>query len=527
VQDEGLNLLFKGDIAPGCELPQVQAHLATLLKVDSDRVRSLFDGRTMVIKKNLSRSEAEKYKRMFDSTGAVSIIEVPIAPSPPTPATPLPHLTPSPSDSGSGQPAFGVIPPVSPLQGPKHESPSSSTRPLVDHSNTTIPGSRSYAFFMCLISLLGITLLSFGLYNLVDTVKFSNASVSGLGTITGYSVSKSSGTRSSKTFAPEVSFRAPSGRLIRFRSQLSTSIISKKVGDRIAVKYDPAEPHHAEIDGFLPMWGPSLILLLLGAAFTWGGRKMVIFQLRAKRPIFGASHLETIVCPRCGFEQPQTKLCRVCRVDIPHYNELLTKAVGFPGNLTVKQRVGFALFVFVVVLVIGVGGFVARFQAFSSIGSGGIIPYTWSDSIHHYEITVPVDWQAQSTADVTAAYPILRSEPSPMYQLVITSKINPATVIASGYSGISAERLGTDGWEGIGAEGADKQKKVFSDVIKHNGLTLHRFGYETSLGYREDAYFEAGKDVIMVRFAVPSGAGNVAAEISRARSAVMTNLTGT
>ncbi|GFO54015.1 hypothetical protein GMSM_10220 [Geomonas sp. Red276] len=553
--DEGLRLLFRGEIAAGADPLQVQGQLARLLKLDPEKVKLLFDdGRTTVVKSNLTRDDAERYKGMFDATGAVSIIDEPHTPAP---LYPLPPVTSTPYAAASAPrevasaskdvapPSKETVfpglkeaasapkdavspgpPPASLLHQPPPAPPSGTSPILLDRSNTVIPGTRAYGVFSVLILLLGGGLLCFGLFKLFDTVKFATVSASATGTVTGFSASRGSGTKGSTTFAPEVAFRAPSGRLIRFRSQLSTNRITNKVGEKVPVKYDPGDPHHAEIDGFLPMWGLPIILLAIGIACTWGGSTMAVWQRRARQPLFGAAHLETVACPRCGFTQPATKLCRVCRAGIVHYNEALRRAAGFPGNLTGKQRVVFAL-VMMAVALFAIGSCAARWQQFSTGTSGGDVPYAWSDSRHQYEITVPVDWQAHSTADVANAFPILRSEPAPMYQLVITSKANPATVIALGPAGIPAERLGTDGWEGIGAEVTANRKKVFADVVQHNGLTLHRFGYETTLGYREDAFFEAEKDVILVRFAVPNNAGNIEAEISRARSAVMTNLTGT
>ncbi|MCM0080862.1 DUF3592 domain-containing protein [Geomonas sp. Red32] len=563
--DEGLRLLFRGEIAVGAEPLRVREELARLLKLDSDKVKFLFDGRTTVIKSNLTREDAEKYRRMFDATGAVSIVEEPGMPAPLYPLPPetspphaaastayaavsaqhaidsAPHETASAPDAAVSTPhdtastplasapkeAVLLAPPPGSLLREHSPGPLSGTSPLpANRSNTAIPGTPSYGFFSMLILLLGGGLLCFGLFKLFDTVKFATASASATGTITGFSASRGSGTKASTTFAPEVAFRAPSGRLIRFRSQLSTNRITNKTGERVPVKYDPGNPHHAEIDSFLPMWGLPIILLAIGIAFTWGGSTMVVRQRRARQPIFGGGKLETMACPRCGFSQPATRLCRVCRIDIPHYQEAIRRAGGFPGNLTGKQRVVFAL-VLLVVVYFALGSCASKWKEFSSTASGGIVPYTWSDSFHHYEITVPVDWQAQSTANVAGAFPILQSEPAPMYQLVITSKANPATVIALGVSAIPAERIVTGGWEGIGAEAIGNQKKVVADVVQHNGLTLHRFGYETPLGYREDAYFQAENHIILVRFAVPNSTGNIEAEISRARGAVMTNLTGT
>lgn len=82
-----------------------------------------------------------------------------------------------------------------------------------------------------------------------------------------------SGTR----YAPEVTFRALQGRDIRFVDGVGTSRPAWRLGDRAGVWYDPAQPEHARLDGFLDRWKGVLIVgtlalvsILIGAGTLAG-----------------------------------------------------------------------------------------------------------------------------------------------------------------------------------------------------------------------------------------------------------------
>jgi len=49
---------------------------------------------------------------------------------------------------------------------------------------------------------------------------------------------------------------------------------------------------------------------------------------------------EKFKCPRCGFEQPETELCRKCRVNIPRYIELQKRRKVIPGDRVQRPRPG-------------------------------------------------------------------------------------------------------------------------------------------------------------------------------------------
>jgi hypothetical protein len=75
MEESNYNLIFDGRIAFDSDIDEVKRNLCALLKTDPAKVESMFDGRTIILKKNISRADAERYKGIFDGTGAISIFE--------------------------------------------------------------------------------------------------------------------------------------------------------------------------------------------------------------------------------------------------------------------------------------------------------------------------------------------------------------------------------------------------------------------------------------------------------------------
>jgi hypothetical protein len=518
--EASVKLVFRGGMAPGHHVLQVRAKVCALLKIDAGKADLMFDGRTTVLKKNLSIPDAQKFQQIFDATGALSLIE-PDTDSAVTTTTPppLPPLAPSSH-------------PVPPPDDPVAEQPKQGTFSQARNSGQLqiVPGIRGYRISGLLILLVGVCFLGFGGWKGIGTAGFVSSSAFATGTVTGFATSRSGGSRSA-TYAPEVMFRAPSGRLIRFRSQLGSNILWYRSGDRVAVRYDAADPHHAEIDGFMPLWGLTIILLLIGAALTAFGRRMLAVQRRAQRFGNGVGGWtgvkgEQVSCPSCGFRQPVSNICRACNCDFTRVRERMAQAERFSARFAGKAA-GIRFVVILVSLSVAMATFAWQWWSMTSaVHTNRIIPTIWTDSDHRYEFAVPVDWQIRSNKDAVVTFPLLRSEPPVMYQLIATSMTPPTRMLALGVSGITPDRVGALGWEAILSEMASGNTVQFSDVVQSKGLTVHRVGYQTLAGYREDAYFEAGRHVIMVCFTVPLGA-DLSEQVKGTRNLIMDSLTGT
>ena len=96
------NVVFNGKTEPNQDIEDVKQRLATILKLDVQRITRLFDDSPVTIKKNVDVAIAEKYSLAFKGAGAICIIEPfgavpqPLA-SPKAAAGNGPQKTPSPS----------------------------------------------------------------------------------------------------------------------------------------------------------------------------------------------------------------------------------------------------------------------------------------------------------------------------------------------------------------------------------------------------------------------------------------------
>jgi hypothetical protein len=71
---EEFDIVFRGDIVLGHQLTQVKQRLQQLFKSDAERVEALFTGRPVVLKRNLDRETAEKYRDALFKAGAQTTI---------------------------------------------------------------------------------------------------------------------------------------------------------------------------------------------------------------------------------------------------------------------------------------------------------------------------------------------------------------------------------------------------------------------------------------------------------------------
>ncbi len=75
--DKHYSVVFRGDIVLGKNLLDVKQKLKQLFKVDDARIDSLFVGKPVPLKSNISLDEAERYKTVLHQAGIVVVIESP------------------------------------------------------------------------------------------------------------------------------------------------------------------------------------------------------------------------------------------------------------------------------------------------------------------------------------------------------------------------------------------------------------------------------------------------------------------
>lgn len=66
-----LEIVFRGDIAPGETVAGVKARVAQLFRINEQRADQLFSGRPTVLKRNLDRQKAEQFQQALAKAGAV------------------------------------------------------------------------------------------------------------------------------------------------------------------------------------------------------------------------------------------------------------------------------------------------------------------------------------------------------------------------------------------------------------------------------------------------------------------------
>ena len=67
---EAYTIVFNGDLIDGHEPAEVQARLASLLKLDLEKVKTLFSGKRVILKRTHDKSEAVKYAKALKRVGA-------------------------------------------------------------------------------------------------------------------------------------------------------------------------------------------------------------------------------------------------------------------------------------------------------------------------------------------------------------------------------------------------------------------------------------------------------------------------
>ncbi len=74
LEEQKYRVLFDGKIQEHCTLETVKQNIASLFKMESQGVESLFSGKPVTLKSDLTFEGAEKFKLLFDRTGAVCLI---------------------------------------------------------------------------------------------------------------------------------------------------------------------------------------------------------------------------------------------------------------------------------------------------------------------------------------------------------------------------------------------------------------------------------------------------------------------
>jgi hypothetical protein len=127
---------------------------------------------------------------------------------------------------------------------------------------------KTIAIVKYVFALIGTVLLIAAIYAYQETRTFVASASRTTGTVTGYSGNR-----------PIVRFKDERGTEVQFTSSTGSSPPRYRVGEAVAVLYQPAAPYDAKIEGFFALWGVPVIIggigsvfFLIGAGIMAGGR---------------------------------------------------------------------------------------------------------------------------------------------------------------------------------------------------------------------------------------------------------------
>jgi len=75
MEQKHYKVIFNGGSVPSHDVERVKNNLATLFRTEASRLNPLFQDRLIVIKKNLSLTEADRYRDSVERVGGYCIIE--------------------------------------------------------------------------------------------------------------------------------------------------------------------------------------------------------------------------------------------------------------------------------------------------------------------------------------------------------------------------------------------------------------------------------------------------------------------
>ena len=139
---------------------------------------------------------------------------------------------------------------------------------------------RFVTFLLLGFVVLGVGLLVASAFAYRSTRTFLAGAAAAEGTIVAYAESRDQEGRLS--YYPVVSFRAKDGQRVEFQARTGGSSRGP-LGERVAVLYDPRNPHEAAINSFFSLWFAPLLLLALGLGFAGIGAALLRHLRQAGR----------------------------------------------------------------------------------------------------------------------------------------------------------------------------------------------------------------------------------------------------
>lgn len=131
--------------------------------------------------------------------------------------------------------------------------------------------------------LIGLGVLAGGFYAQRSAAAFDAAAVRTTAVIVDFEMRRSSGSKSTTTYAPVFEFSDREGTKRRVTSASSSSGQEHKIGQRVEVLYLPSAPEQARLDTWAERWLAVTILGSIGGVFTLVGIGLAALGARFSR----------------------------------------------------------------------------------------------------------------------------------------------------------------------------------------------------------------------------------------------------
>lgn len=220
-------------------------------------------------------------------------------------------------------------------------------------------------------------------------------------------------------------------------------------------------------------------------------------------------------CPKCGAEQPEAETCSQCQVVIEKYLKYLERQQSTPrpqnagpaaplqGASSPKRFPVAKVVMVLALLILVVLGF--RYKAYKDglKGTYSEISGMYTNAHYGFSVSVPATWKRFSVKEAIACKTIA-SEYADNYFL-LSSPTEPAhSMIVVNISGITADHFASEPWESFVAETANRHRVVFNSIDTIEDFRVYRIGYMIGDAYREDNYFIANNELMLIYFYVVS-----------------------
>ncbi len=130
---------------------------------------------------------------------------------------------------------------------------------------------------------LGLGMLIGSYFTIQHTRRFLATAVEAHGVVVDLVFRETGGRHASWSYFPHVRFRTADGREIDFESGSGSNPPSYWVNETVTVLYDPQQPQRAYLNSFGSLWAGTIVLAILGVAFTGPGVGYGIWQRRSNQ----------------------------------------------------------------------------------------------------------------------------------------------------------------------------------------------------------------------------------------------------